>query len=193
MNWTIREATEADAEKIVGFLNTMAQEPDLRVILRTGQSVDNERTFIRHYDEQQNSAIFIAEHDGEIIGYARATGSLSPYACHVVELGNMAILKAYRGQGVGTALMKYALAWAEANPIIERLRLEVSADSERAIQFFSRFGFQLESVHERSYLINGVFYDSLVMMKLVADVAALRAAPDMAQISRRLVDALSAS
>ena len=193
MNWTLREATEADAGRIVTFMDKMAQEPDLRVILRTGQSVLDEKIFIQHYADQENSVIFIAEHEDEVIGYVRVTGSLSPYAVHVVEVGGVAVLKGYRSQGIGAALMQAVLDWAASSPLIQRVQLEVSTDNKRAIQFYRKLGFQLEGVRKHSYLVNGVFYDSLLMAKMVTQVVAHHKPNYMMDISRRLVNALATS
>ena len=169
MDWTIHEANIHDAPQIMTFMQRMAQEPDLRVLLRSGTQLEEEQAFIRHYRDRLNSAIFIVEHDGAVIGYARATGGQSPYTYHIVELGGVAIRGDYRGQGAGKALVTYALDWAKANPYIERVQLEVSTDNLEAIRFYYGLGFQLEGIREKSYYIDGRFYDSLAMAVIVND------------------------
>ncbi len=56
----------------------------------------------------------------------------------------MSVKKGWRSQGVGRALPEALIAWGEANPLIEKLRLEVLATNERAIHLYTALGFKEE-------------------------------------------------
>nr|WP_254777327.1 GNAT family N-acetyltransferase [Paenibacillus sp. cl6col] len=58
----------------------------------------------------------------------------------VPELG-MAILPAYRGQGLGSALMKKLFAGLSEQGV-ERVSLSVDPDNAAAVKLYQRFGFK---------------------------------------------------
>lgn len=59
---------------------------------------------------------------------------------NIPELG-MALLPEYRGQGLGTALMKELFKGMKARGI-EKVSLSVAPENEPAIRLYERFGFQ---------------------------------------------------
>jgi RimJ/RimL family protein N-acetyltransferase len=61
-------------------------------------------------------------------------------ARHRVLLG-MSVREAFRGRGVGTALLARAIDWARAHPDLSIITLEVYAANRRAIALYERFGF----------------------------------------------------
>jgi RimJ/RimL family protein N-acetyltransferase len=62
---------------------------------------------------------------------------------HVVDLG-MSLRPEVRGQGLGTAMMRAAIEYATANPVIERITLGVWSHNDVARRLYLRFGFQVE-------------------------------------------------
>lgn len=56
------------------------------------------------------------------------------------EIESVSVRKAYRSQGIGTALITRALAWLEReNPV--RIRVSVADGNENAFSYYRRFGF----------------------------------------------------
>src|SRR5919199_151506 len=55
----------------------------------------------------------------------------------------MAVERAWRGRGVGSALMEAALRWAESNRV-EKVSLEVYPTNEAAVALYRKFGFAEE-------------------------------------------------
>lgn len=81
---------------------------------------------------------------------------------HVAKLG-MEIRKDYRGAGLGDAMLRIALAWAAAHPIISRVELQVFADNARALALYRKHGF-VEEGRRRKYMHVGDRYlDDLIM------------------------------
>lgn len=56
----------------------------------------------------------------------------------------MGILKEWRSQGIGSALLEGLIGWAKSAPQIEKIGLQVLANNERAIGLYKKFGFQQE-------------------------------------------------
>jgi len=76
----------------------------------------------------------------------------------------MSIAKAYRNQGVGKSLLKVLLDWAEENPLIEKVCLEVFAENENAIALYKRTGFVEEGRSRKAVKINEEQYHDLILM-----------------------------
>lgn len=73
----------------------------------------------------------------------------------------------WQGKGVGTALMRAALEFADNWLGLTRLELEVFADNESAIRLYERFGFKHEGTLRQHALRNGRYVDSYVMARLL--------------------------
>ena len=73
---------------------------------------------------------------GRYVGYCAS--SISPD--QEGEIESVYVEEAYRSQGIGTALMKRALAWLDANGTA-RIRVSVADGNEAAFPFYQKFGF----------------------------------------------------
>lgn len=89
------------------------------------------------WDGMDQEAIhFLVFKDEKAIGCARAF--VIEYR---MQLGRMAVLKEYRGQGIGTALIEKALTTAKLNQLSA---IYISAQYH-AIDFYKKFGFEVAS------------------------------------------------
>ena len=94
-------------------------------------------TFQLEWDGMDKEAIhFLAFKNEKAIGCARAF-VIENY----MQLGRMAVLKEYRGVGVGTALLEKAMTTAKLN---ELSAIYISAQCQ-AIDFYKKFGFEITS------------------------------------------------
>ena len=85
---------------------------------------------------------------------------------HVRVLG-MLVVDGYRGMGVGTRLMEYALRWARAKKGVEKVVLGVFSDNQRALRLYEKFGFEVEGVRKKHYYIAGEPEDEIDMALFV--------------------------
>ena len=89
------------------------------------------------WDGMDEEAIhFLAFKNEKAIGCARAF-VIENY----MQLGRMAVLKEYRGEGIGTALLEKAMTTAKLN---ELSVIYISAQCQ-AIDFYKKFGFEITS------------------------------------------------
>ena len=89
------------------------------------------------WDGMDEEAIhFLAFKNEKAIGCARAF-VIENY----MQLGRMAVLKEYRGVGVGTALIEKAITTAKVNQLSA---IYISAQCQ-AIDFYKKFGFEITS------------------------------------------------
>jgi len=126
-----------------------------------------QRERIQAYIDGQGKLILIAEFRGEVVGYVNFQNGSRRRIAHRGDL-DVAVREAWRGQGIGTALIAALLAWAQGSPVIEKVRLKVFADHAEAIRLYQRRGF-IEEGRERDdmKLAPGVYADSILMYRFV--------------------------
>jgi RimJ/RimL family protein N-acetyltransferase len=101
---------------------------------------------------------FVAAVGDELVGSLHVRRSVHGFG----EIG-MAVARAWRGQGVGTALLEEAIAWARAEGL-HKLSLGVFAHNEAAIGLYKKVGFAEEGRRVKHYRrANGELWDSLEM------------------------------
>ena len=104
--------------------------------------------------------------DGErLVGWADFIPPEKESLRHAASLG-MAVVKEYRGQGIGQALLtavtEAALAFG-----FTRLELEVFANNISAIALYEKHGFEVEGLKRKARFVDGEYYDIQVMARLV--------------------------
>lgn len=113
-----------------------------------------------------NSLFLVAVSDaGAVIGSLTCAGGALKADQHTTDLG-VYVEKAWRGRGVGAALMAEAVRWAVQSRRVRRVELEVMATNERAIRLYEGFGFVREGVRRRKYRRGGQDIDMLMMALL---------------------------
>lgn len=86
----------------------------------------------------------VVDTQGEsLVGMVGLHGGGGLRRAHVRSLG-IAVAKAWQGQGVGDALMRQAIDWADQWAGVLRIELTVHAENQRAIALYERHGFVKE-------------------------------------------------
>lgn len=100
-------------------------------------------------EELQNPlAVFLVAED---LDAEKAVGYLGMH--HILDEGaiaNLAIHPGYRRQGIASALLKEAIAYAERHDL-QRLTLEVRTSNQAAIALYRQFGFELDGIRPGFY------------------------------------------
>ena len=160
MEIRIRGGTPEDAEGIANVLNEIILERTYSS-LSEPFSVEAEREFIASMDER--AAIFVAEADGEIVGFQ----TIEPFAnysralAHVGVVGTF-VLEEFRRQGIGRRLFYKSLEFASLMGY-EKIIAYVRRTNELAQNFYSKMGFTPIGVLEKQVKINGQYDDQIVM------------------------------
>jgi RimJ/RimL family protein N-acetyltransferase len=146
-----------------------AQPGDARTMAELFAAVAEEHTGIATeppVDIDERAALFarsagasiVAVADGQLIGMIHIEVSRHGFA----DLG-MLVDRAWRGRGVGTALVAGAIDWARDRGL-HKLSLEVFAHNEAAIALYRKCGFIEEGRRVRQYRrASGELWDSIVM------------------------------
>lgn len=139
----VRSATVDDAERVLEFAREVFVTSPY-VLTSPGEftmTLEQERDFLGKLHAHPRQLMLIAEHRGHVVGnLVLSQNTAKRKLRHTVVLG-MSIREAYRGRRVGTAMMREAVAWAEANPELQIITLAVYAANAPAMALYQRFGF----------------------------------------------------
>lgn len=96
---------------------------------------------------QRGECFLVADEEGEIRGYL----DMTVQAWHQTGwVNNLVVAKGYRRQGIGTALMKAALRWAEERNL-RTIMLETQTKNYPAICFYQKHGFVFCGFNDHYY------------------------------------------
>ncbi|MFW5691114.1 MAG: N-acetyltransferase family protein [Chloroflexota bacterium] len=142
----IRSITRADAD-VIGALwaRLVAYHHALDAALPHA-APDGEAAYARRIEDQVDdsySRVFVAEHDGRIIGFV--LGMIIDVMPHLFEqdaggfLADIYVAPAYRRAGVGRALVDALAAWFRSRGV-QRMEWYVAARNESGRDFWHRMG-----------------------------------------------------
>ena len=113
----VRPARPGDAAALVDLAEAVGSEPEGWLISESRwRSVADERRYQKAVRNPPDPAGLHAERDGVIVGRLSISRDPHPASRHVADLGLMVAVNARR-QGVGTALLEQAVAWALATGV----------------------------------------------------------------------------
>lgn len=112
--------------------------------------------------DDNESAIFFAEHDGHLIGMTGIARGRSAKTRHGADIWGVYVTSSWRGLHIAEGLIRSCTSWAKSRGIVI-LRLAVVATNKSAIQCYERCGFSKYGVEPRSLLYDGKFYDEYLM------------------------------
>jgi GNAT superfamily N-acetyltransferase len=88
-------------------------------------------------------ALFVAQLNGEVVGWIHVYAARSLLQNARVEIGALVVNEACRRQGIGALLIREAEAWARTHGITA-IRLASRIHREEAHRFYEREGFAIE-------------------------------------------------
>ena len=157
----IRAARPQDAEAIAELMNLSGfRYHTLRLPYHRPEEV---RRALEEAVNDDNRRL-LAFSDGQLV----ASGDLRRFAgrrAHVGTLG-IGVHDAWRGRGIGRALLTEIVDLAERWLGLRRLELTVYVDNAPAIALYRRFGFAVEGTHRGYALRDGALVDAYSMARI---------------------------
>jgi RimJ/RimL family protein N-acetyltransferase len=163
----IRTIRVSDAEQFLNLCKKLDTETQF-MMLEPGErttTVEQQQAQIEGLLPKENRAIFVAEHDGQLVGYLAALGGDFERNKHNVHIV-IGILQDFTGQGIGTQLFLALEDWAHRQHI-HRFELTVMTHNKAGIALYKKRGFEIEGTKRHSMLVNGHYVDEYYMAKLL--------------------------
>lgn len=161
---TIREAIPKDAAAIIAYAKTVGDETNFLTFSADDFtiSLEDEQQIIEAHRRAANQLFIVGLLDGAVISVLNVKASSKPRLAHYGEFG-IGVVKAHWGKGVGGAMIEYMIAWARESGIIRKIQLRVLESNVKAIQLYTKLGFEVEGKIRRDLQLDGVFYDAFSM------------------------------
>jgi putative acetyltransferase len=139
--FAVRPATPRDARSFLDLYRVVAAEGRF---IRTDAVRHDARYYRRVFREAVTAAraSYVAVQGDRVIGSIGLNREEHPATSHVATIGMM-VAPAWRGRGVGSALMESAIAWCRRSGV-EKIELSVYPDNAGARALYAKFGFQEE-------------------------------------------------
>ena len=163
----IRPIQVADAAAFAALLEQLDHESRF-LMFEPGErntSATHWQSLIEAMLAGDESTIFVAEHEGELVGFLRARGETLHRVRHTALIG-LAIRQSYVGQGMGTRLFAAVEEWARTRNL-HRLHLTVMTHNHRAVALYQKMGFVIEGLHKATMWVDGQYVDEFTMAKLL--------------------------
>ena len=166
----IREAEVSDALKLNALKRAYIKHTSALPLTldEYPDDVDNETNLIQAYRNSPNSVLLIAESDSELIGNIDVTGSMRLKMAHTGMIG-MGIKEKWRNQGLGTALIKCAIKWANNNAEIKLLWLDVYSANELGLNLYKNTGFKVSGIIQDFFKEGEDYADKVQMFQQVGN------------------------
>ncbi|PSK93434.1 GNAT family N-acetyltransferase [Taibaiella chishuiensis] len=167
---TVSRCREEDAPGFIAMVKTyLSDSPCIPMLPEEfAHSIEEQQALIRRFAAQENSLALVARHEGQIVGNIELTGSPRLMMRHTAMVG-MGMLRAWRGCGLGTLLLREVINWAVGNPVLEKLWLEVYAENEAGLQLYRRCGFEEMGRSPGFFKRDGIYSDKVLMGRDVAE------------------------
>lgn len=166
---TLREIREEDSAALLQ-LNKMLDRESKFMLLEADErklTEEQQREMLRDIIRSDNSHIFVAEAEGQLVGRLSVMGGNTRRIRHRAEIV-IGILQEYGGQGIGRKLFEMAERWRQNTALI-RLELTVMTHNSRAIALYKKMGFTIEGLKKHSMKVDGRYVDEYLMAKIYDD------------------------
>ncbi|NUQ36110.1 MAG: GNAT family N-acetyltransferase [Planctomycetaceae bacterium] len=162
----VRSALPDDAQAILDVATSVLAENQFTLTtVEEIKGLQQQVERIADMNQAERAIILLAEVDGRAVGAADFRCGTKKRNAHHGDFG-VSVLKPWRDQGVGHALVTTIIDWAAAHPDIEAVRLSVDPTNARAIAVYRKLGFVDEGVLKRSVKYeDGRYADSLLMRR----------------------------
>ncbi len=166
---TIREASASDAESVIGLVRHILEtsEYTLTTPEEFTYTIEEEARFLTEHADDPEKIYLVAEQNGQLVGNLHFTNGPKKRNQHQGELA-MGIRQEYRGKGIGTLLLSTLIEWAQANPLLTKVTLQVFIQNSHAIHLYKNLGFIEEGrLRNAIKMDDGEYMDVIVMYKFV--------------------------
>lgn len=162
MSYSIVPTAEEHFSGLHQALDAVSREKRFLAFLQA-PSFEESMVFYRRIVEH-DLCQFIALDGERVVGWCDVLPVHGESRAHVGHLG-IGLVAHARQKGLGARLLEATLAKARAKGMT-RIDLTVRTDNHNAKTLYERFGFTVEGVQRRAFLIDGEYFDAYAMALL---------------------------
>ncbi|MFQ5505987.1 MAG: GNAT family N-acetyltransferase [Planctomycetota bacterium] len=127
---------------------------------------DEERELLQKYVDEPGWLFLVAVVDQKIVGQLNFRNGNRRRIAHGGSFG-ISITHPWRGQGIGTRLIRTLLDWARSGELIRRIELGALSTNTRAVALYGRLGFVEEGRRRRAFRVGDRYVDDVIMARWV--------------------------
>ncbi len=163
---TLRTAQPEDGEKVLQYTKQVLTEAPFLVTApeEFQVSAEEEKSFLADILDSSGRLALLAECKGRVAGFLDFHNGTRIRTRHTGNFG-MSTDADFRGEGIGRGLAEELCRWAEANPLIEKINLEVLTENKAARNLYKSIGFTTEGRQKKAVKINTAYYDMELMTR----------------------------
>jgi ribosomal protein S18 acetylase RimI-like enzyme len=161
----IRRAIVADAEALPALrLEALQCHPEAFGSDYERESARPASFWVERLSDRADSAIFVAESAGQLVGMIGIYRSELVKLRHNATIWGVYVRPQWRGRGIAVDLLQTAVNWAERQGL-KWVKLAVIANNGAAIRAYVKSGFRAYGVDPAVIYHDGVYYDELLMAR----------------------------
>lgn len=163
-DYTVRPAEGTEAEALSVFFRKAGGETDFLSFSEADCPYSKEvcEGFLKECGKEENLLLLAFKGD-MLVGELSLTAPGRQRFRYTRELG-IALLKPHCDQGLGTAMLRAGLSWADESGV-DNICLCVSRENERGLHLYKKLGFVVYGVYPRQSFYNGTFHDTEYMVR----------------------------
>lgn len=164
---TIRPAGTGDSCAIIDTVRANANERSYVLMEHYGKDADSEREYISGLDTAKNLLI-VAVVNGDVVGCLAALQAYEgrrAETAHILHVG-LHLREAFRGIGIGSHLLDYAVAWAVEKGF-KKMEANIFTTNKQSLGMFRKAGFTEEGVRKSRIQVGRELVDEVLMGKLL--------------------------
>ena len=164
----LRSPKEEDVDGIIEYLLVSAGETDY--ILRYPEEClkytrENESEFLKQVNSSDNRIMLVCEVEGRIAGNCDISFGTNMKTRHRASVG-IALISEFWNLGIGTAMFKQLIKFAEERKEIIQIELDVVEGNMRARALYEKMGFRITNVKPDAIrLKDGTLLNEYMMIK----------------------------
>ena len=137
---TLRPALPDDAPAIIAVVRSSSEERSYVLMEIYGKGIDAQRAWLEKLDRRHN-LFLVAVVEERVVGILALLDTLICSAPTPALAVGVHVASEWRGRGIGSAMLRYALRWARENGY-RRLEADIFTSNKRSLHLFGKAGFR---------------------------------------------------
>lgn len=167
----IRKTTASDFENIKNLMLEALQSDPHAFTVSYNEYVQNSdywwHMYVDPYLRGMTATMFFAEEGDQILGMIGILYSTKERSKHVSTIVWFYVKPEFRAKQIGKALLEESLKEIPKRVGIKKINLTVTSNQQKAIGMYKKNGFEESGRQKQELQINGVFYDFIMMEKMI--------------------------